>query len=253
MARSNNQNCVEGSYPELQNAQGIQYIQGLTASPALPALPSLPVLPALPTPPLTPYGGRGAGAGYYEAKKQTSGYLLPTSGVDDKLLNAALNENITVDDRSDKRSVTTQQLNDIVNDIASYYQVKKNHAYIGLTATLQAGGTNKNKRSNVKITLETITFESKKINEFIIKHCKSLTPRQFARCIANDIFYVAVRHNITGNAYISLRRFYPNLLLGTNQHERFWAADFQVDNPNCPDYIRDALRQRYADKFTKKS
>jgi len=177
---------------------------------------------------------------------------FPTSGINDELLVASLQVDVTINDKPEKDKITKQQLNDVVTDISRTYSTTLQVAFIGLCATLQAGGTNKNKRSNVKITINNISFESKKINELISRYVKNLTPRQFARCLCNDIFIIAQRYNITGNAYISLKRYYPQLLLGTNLHERYWAADFQIDNPSCPDYIRTALRQRYSDKFTSK-
>jgi hypothetical protein len=51
---------------------------------------------------------------------------------------------------------------------------------------------------------------------------------------------------------VSLRRQYSHLLTENAEEEKFWAADFQLDNSNCPEYIRVALRTRYNDKFVKK-
>jgi hypothetical protein len=176
-----------------------------------------------------------------------------TSEISSDLLEEALKTEISVQDRLDKRSLTKQQFDQVVGDVAKTYNCSPSVAYIGICSTLQAGGSNKNKRSNVKITIDKWSFESKKVNEAIAKHCKTLTPRQFARILGNDIFQISKKHGITGNAYVSLKRYYPNLLLSTDIDEKFWAADFQVDNPCCPEYIRNALRQRYADKFTKTS
>ena len=179
---------------------------------------------------------------------------VDTSAISSDILKDALSENIAeVQDRPDNRSLTKQQLDSVVGDVAKTYNCPPSVAYIGICSTLQAGGSNKNKRSNVKITIDKISFESKKVNESIAKFCKTLTPRQFARILCNDIFLISKKYGITGNAYVSIKRYYPDLLLGTNIDERFWAADFQVDNLNCPDYVRNALRQRYADKFTKKT
>jgi hypothetical protein len=163
------------------------------------------------------------------------------------LLKEALEVEVTVETPIE-RNITQEQLKGIVSKVAETYRVPANIAYVGICCTLQAGGSNKNKRSNVKITIQSVPFESKKINEIITQQLK-ITPRQLARIIANDIHAIAVKHQITGNAYVSLKRFYPHLLTEATDQEKFWAADFQVDNPNCPDYIREALRKRYADKF----
>lgn len=126
-------------------------------------------------------------------------------------------------------------------------------AYTGICATLQAGGTNANKRSNVKIRIQEILFESKIINDLIRKHTK-LSPRQLARILCDDIFAISKQHNITGNAFTYITRFHSQYLLEIpDRDERFWAADFQIDNPKCDENVKKALQARYADKFgTKK-
>lgn len=146
------------------------------------------------------------------------------------------------------KEITSEQLKGLIYKIGEAYKVPNNIAYIGICSTLQAGGSNKNKRSNVKITIQDVAFESKKVNEIIQQQLK-ITPRQLAKLIANDIFLIAEKHKITGNAYLSLKRFYSELMNDSSHQEKFWAADFQLDNPNCPEYIREALRKRYADKF----
>ena len=140
----------------------------------------------------------------------------------------------------------------IVNDTKNTYNVERHVALIGIFVTLQAGGTNKNKRSNVKITIQGTSFESKVINKPITNHLRDFTPRQFATYFRDLIYRVAKAQNITGNAYVSLRRQYSQMLTQASDEEKYWSADFQLDNENCPEYIRTALRQRYNDKFIKK-
>lgn len=167
--------------------------------------------------------------------------------LDEDLLNEALIIDIQVEPIKTK-TITREQLKNLVEKISDTYRIPFGLAYTGLCCTLQAGGSNKNKRSNIKITLNGNAFESKKINE-IIQQQLQMTPRQLARQIAREIFAVSKKNNIMGNAYISLKRFYPHLLTEVPD-ERYWAADFQIDNSSCPEYIRNALRQRYSDKFT---
>lgn len=150
-----------------------------------------------------------------------------------------------------EKNVDNVTFRKIVDDVAETYKCPPAVAYIGIFSTLQAGGTNKNKRSNVKININGISFESKVVNGFITKHCKDFTPRQFALYFRTEIFNTAMKHNITGNAYVSLRRHYSKDLTDSPT-ERFWAADFQLDNMECPEHIRAALLQRYTEKFTKK-
>lgn len=172
---------------------------------------------------------------------------LTNNVISKDLLLEALTVEAKVEPQKEK-NITSEQLINFTTKVAEFYKIPNNIAYVGICSTLQAGGSNKNKRSNVKITIQGNVFESKKVNELIQQNLK-ITPRQLARIIANDIFVISSKHQITGNAYVSLKRFYPNLLTNESEDEKYWAADFQVDNIDCPEYIRNALRQRYADKF----
>lgn len=147
------------------------------------------------------------------------------------------------------KEIKKETFDALIREISTAYQCSLPAALVGLFSTLQAGGTNKNKRSNVKISVAGTSFESKKINELIAKHCKDFTPRQFAGYFRNDIFKLSKIHDITGNAYVSLRRQYPYCITETNQDEKYWASDFQLDNPACPPLVRQGLQQRYNDKF----
>lgn len=144
------------------------------------------------------------------------------------------------------------ELENIINDLSRGYRVDKNLAYIALCVMLQVGGSITNKKSNIRIRVDNTQFESRRINIIIMKHCKDLTPRQFARQIANDIFLVSQKYNVPGNAYLSLLRQYSHFLIEDQPKDKFWAADFQVDNPNCPKHIRQALLTRYNDKFIRR-
>lgn len=174
------------------------------------------------------------------------------------LLNEALELDIKVETKQEK-TISKDKfdliIKGIINDYKPQYHIIPALAVIGLFSTLQAGGINNSKRSNVKITVGSISFESKKINSQIIKHCRSVTPRQVAKIFANQILRCAIKYNIPGNAYIYITRHYPQLLNvdNRNEHEKYWCSDFQTDNPECPEYIRTALKARYNDKFGKKS
>jgi hypothetical protein len=148
------------------------------------------------------------------------------------------------------KTISREAFDALIRDISSTYKCSPPAALVGLFSTLKAGGTNKNQRSNVKITVAGCSFESKKVNELITKHCKEFTPRQFAVYFRNDIFKLSKIYDIMGNAYVSLRRNYSDVITDTNQDEKYWASDFQIDNPACLPLIRQGLQKRYNDKFT---
>lgn len=138
-----------------------------------------------------------------------------------------------------------------VREVAIKYKTTPGKAFAGICCTLQAGGTSRGKRSNIKIRIGENEFESRVINEILMKITKC-SPRQIAKFMANEIVRVAEHYNITGNAFIYISRYHPNLLTQQVANEKYWCADFQMDNINCPEYIQAALRVRFAEKFSKK-
>jgi hypothetical protein len=152
---------------------------------------------------------------------------------------------------SNKPMLNSDIIRKAIKEVAIVYKTSPGKAFAGICCTLQAGGTSRGKRSNITIRLGENEFESKKINDILIKITKA-SPRQIAKFLANDIIAVAEHYNIIGNAYIYISRYHPQLLLQQAENEKFWCADFQMDNPNCPEYIQVALRVRFAEKFSKK-
>lgn len=148
----------------------------------------------------------------------------------------------------ENQQITRKQANEVINSVAEYYSVPSHVALVGIAATLQKGGTSRNKKSNVKIRFAETTYESRIINSYIVKYNKNITPRQFARYFADQIFEICKAHDLDGNCYVYISRNLPEYLTD-NKDERYWASDFQVENPKCPENIKNALNIRYNEKF----
>jgi len=157
-------------------------------------------------------------------------------------------KNVKSEFAKENQEITKEQMDELIESISKYYNVPPHIALIGLFATLQRGGTSRNKKSNVKIRFAQTVFESKIINPYIVKANKNFTPRQFARYFADQIYDLAKAHDLDGNCFVYISRNYPETLTGKPE-ERYWAADFQVDNLSCPQNIRNALNMRYNAKF----
>ena len=167
--------------------------------------------------------------------------------IDPKLLHEVLNLKASVVSKPEK-IITHETINTLRAEIGKIYKCPIPFAFLGLCSTLQAGGTNSSKGSNVIIKLDSYRFESKTINQVLRKVCKDFTPRQFATYLRNIIFSLSKRYKITGNAYSWLQRVY---LGGQNEYpdDKYWASDFQINNLQCPDHIRKALMARYNSKY----
>ena len=65
---------------------------------------------------------------------------------------------------------------------------------------------------------------------------------------------MAKKYGFIGSAWNNIFRQYQELLNLNDplyNEYRFWATEFQVDNPNCPPDIAKALRARFRDRFGK--
>lgn len=122
------------------------------------------------------------------------------------------------------------------------------------SSILQLGGTNTNKKSSIKVTIGNNTFDSKGIQKCINRNVPGITARQFARFYANHIFKVAVKNDFVGSAWNSIRRSYSenfNTEDPNSIYYKYWATEFQGDNPDCPEGVTDALHRRVKDRFSK--
>jgi len=155
-----------------------------------------------------------------------------------------------------EKIVSQENLNFTLDELASVYGTTTGQTVVGLLGVLQIGGTNKSKRSNVKLTVGDATFESKTVQKAIAKHCPGITPRQFARQYADQIFRVAQTYQFDGSAWTSLSRSYSDMLDPQDPDYpsyRYWATEFQLDNPKCPEAVRNALKKRFSDRFMRRN
>jgi hypothetical protein len=63
-----------------------------------------------------------------------------------------------------EKPIKKETFDALVREIDNVYNCSPPASLVGLFSTLQAGGTSKNKRSNVKITAAGVSFESREIN-----------------------------------------------------------------------------------------
>jgi hypothetical protein len=137
---------------------------------------------------------------------------------------------------SNKQLLNSDVMIKSVREVAIKSKTPPGKVFAGICCTLQAGGTSRGKHSNIKIRIGENEFESKVIYEILMKITKC-SPRQIAEFLANDIVRIAEHYNITGNAYIYISKYHLHLLTQQVTNEKFWCADFQMDNTNCPEYI----------------
>jgi hypothetical protein len=102
------------------------------------------------------------------------------------LVNEALTLPCNAQIPSNKQPLNSDIMIKAVREVAMKYKTTPGKAFAGICCTLQAGGTSRRKRSNIKIRIGENEFESKIINEILMKITKC-SPKQIAKYLANDI------------------------------------------------------------------
>lgn len=121
-----------------------------------------------------------------------------------------------------------------------------------LCALAQAGGTN-NAQGNLSISREdsgatppkTVTLTLKQAREALKKN--KITYRQFARTLSQQCHDVGVQYDIPGDLYKRLQHLYGPI----SKADSYWCASFQMESDNCPQHIKDMLKDHYNKTFKK--
>ena len=145
----------------------------------------------------------------------------------------------------------------VIKNIIEYYKkteinLSQEDVLIILTKFLQRGGSNKNAQNNITIVHVTATEKTVHFNaEILITILKQInekaTIRQFAKGICNEIAQIAMILKIPGDLSNKIKFDYPNI----SEDELAWASNFQTQNPNCPELIRNWLVKNFEKRFLK--
>ena len=113
----------------------------------------------------------------------------------------------------------------------------------------QKGGTAKKAQGNVYIIINGIKTDLSLIRQIMNELKLKFTLRQFARTYCNEIYKIASFFDIEGDLAKKIGRNYQNL----SRDEKIWLANFQMDNPNCPEDIRNYLMEHFNSLFPGKN
>ena len=120
-------------------------------------------------------------------------------------------------------------------------------AWILIIGVLQTGGSNQKAGNSISYTLNEFTLTSQQLNNIIKKITKNGTNRQLARSIADDIVDISISIDLPGDLHAQMLLEHPDL---TNL-EKVWCSNFQTQNPNCPDRVREWLVINYKSRFNR--
>ena len=148
---------------------------------------------------------------------------------------------------------TTNTLSeDVVSKVMEKIQEKLSldtieHAYILVAGLMQRGGSNQKAGNSVQFSYDDKTLSSQEFNKILTSVQKGATNRQFARTINRDIINIAIEFEITGDLHNQMKLEHPNLTIV----ESAWCSNFQTQNPECPQNVREWLVENYKSRFNR--
>jgi hypothetical protein len=118
-------------------------------------------------------------------------------------------------------------------------------ALIAVSGLCQLGATNKGSSRSI-----TYTYKNKTISAGDFANiCSSVkaggTPRQFARAAGTSIAKIAKHLHEPDDLSRQMKLDHPNL----TPDEECWCSNFQSSNPDCPDLVRNWLREDFRKRF----
>lgn len=148
----------------------------------------------------------------------------------------------------DLNKFSTEIVEKIIENVIINLRIDESEtAWILITAVLQLGGSNQKAGNLISFTVNQHTLTAQQLNKIIRKTIKNGTNRQLARSIANEVAQIAISLNIPGDLHSQMSLEYPNL----SDTEKVWCSNFQTQNPNCPDLVRDWLVKNYKSRFNR--
>lgn len=133
------------------------------------------------------------------------------------------------------------ETNLLITELSKKLSCSQETAFVGTCLICQRGGTAKRAQGNIFVVIDGIRFELNLIRQVMNDNKIKSTLRQFARTHADKIFNISYRFGVEGDLAKKISRRYPSL----DQLEKTWLSNFQMDNPNCPENVKNILMEHY--------
>jgi len=157
---------------------------------------------------------------------------------------------LKIDTKKTSGTCTSDQSTKVIEEICTILKLDfndKTHrsiAFVLTAAVCQKGGTNKNvKITTASQTIGEHTLSVKTLREICEKH--KITPRQWARFNATQIYKVSAMLDIEGDLARQMKLYNPNI----TRDQEYWASNFQTQNPECDDQVRKWLIETRNEKL----
>jgi hypothetical protein len=176
-----------------------------------------------------------------------------------EIANNVPTKKVTKKPTSQTPSITENQMENVSKIVSSAFGLDSEiEGFDVICLSMQKGGVNtkqgggKSNRNKVNIPFEYggKSITTSQVNKYILNTLPNLKIRQVARAFGTEIAQRSELYGEKGFLLKQLNELYPEKWANiTHESKDYWAADFQHDNPECPEEIRDLLKLRYQDKY----
>lgn len=165
------------------------------------------------------------------------------------LLSSIKSDSITINDGTPPALVSEDDSKTLITKTANHYNVSPEIAYTAICIICQKGGTAKKAQGTIYANVNGTKIELQMINQIKNQNGLKFTLRQWARTYATTIYTVCSHFSIPGDLAKKLGRHDPSLTTS----DLIWMSNFQMDNQDAPQKVKDLLLQHYNSLFKKEN
>jgi hypothetical protein len=133
-----------------------------------------------------------------------------------------------------------------LNTFAAQQKLTPNQSKTVVAILLQSGGTAKGCDGNLSTTIfgqtMKLAYLRKALSDSKCKGCE----RKLARFLGKEIAEIGLAINLPGNLTKKITRSHPDRTF--TLQETVWLSDFQVDNKDCPEILRQFISESFGEK-----
>jgi hypothetical protein len=157
---------------------------------------------------------------------------------------------VTVGPVSANATITAAESDAFTTQVSQALQIEPNVATTVLAIICQRGGTSRKAQGNINAFVNNRNFELAQIRRIMSDNKLRFTLRQYARYNATRIASICNHWSIEGDLAKKISRnskspIAQNLTIS----EKIWLSNFQMDNQDCPEQLRELIVEHYNTLF----
>jgi len=171
----------------------------------------------------------------------------PNNVISDDLINDVLEKNVAVNTESNQALVTNETGSRFIQSLSESTKGKLDFpkTLIAVAIICQKGGTSKNAQADIYANVDGYKLTLRDIRDVIRDKNYRFTLRQWARTYASQIYKISSRYSIIGDLAKIISRKHKTI----SQDDLYWLSNFQMDNENCPVYLREHIIEHFNELF----